>query len=149
MRIEPEQVEAVFRMLQRWGADLPEEWLQDLIAEFDVDLGDPSEPTAGKARRNDPWPSKEAALFDEKGKGEKNFKVFCAIAKSHDGLTADEAVRATGIPYRTLTARLGQLQDRGWIVRTDRARPGDSGRNQSIRILTQYGLDYAERKGLV
>ena len=36
MRIESEQVEAVFRKLEEWGQILPEDWLEDLVAEFDT-----------------------------------------------------------------------------------------------------------------
>lgn len=107
-------------------------------------------PGPGQHRRDDPATSKAAANMDIGGRTTKRFAVFAAIARAgHFGATATELEQATGIEYRTLTPRIGELKRWGWVTTNGLTRPGDHGAQQDVNVLTSKGTERALADGIV
>lgn len=95
----------------------------------------------GQSRAEDPPTARAAAQVLGKP-GTKRRLVLQAIADAGDeGLTSEEAVVRTGIEYRTLTPRVGELKRGGFITALDGVtRPGTHGVDQQVLVASVKGL---------
>ena len=142
MRIEPEQVEAVWATLRGWrclnttGDD--ERTLADLKDEFDVELPDPQQNSPGGARSSDPSTSHKAALDALPRTGSQRFRALQAIAAaSPAGYTYEEVQQATGI--EGVWKRLSELKQGGWIRVIGQRKIQSTGSDGDIYALTEKG----------
>jgi hypothetical protein len=94
----------------------------------------------GQARANDVGTAKAAAASLGKP-GNKRRRVLQAIIDAGSaGLTAEEAVGRTGIEYRTLTPRVGELKRDGYVEALEGVtRPGTHGAQQQVLVATVLG----------
>lgn len=95
----------------------------------------------GQARRGDTSTAKAAAASLGKP-GNKRRRVLQAIIDAGGrGLTSEEAVAVTGIEYRTLTPRVGELKRWGYIEALEGVtRLGTHGAQQQVLIATQRAI---------
>jgi hypothetical protein len=88
----------------------------------------------GQARATDPATSHAAAQITVR-RGSQRWKVLEAVkAAGEYGATSWELVEATGIPYTSLTPRIGELKRGGLITVTDRRRPSQAGVDQEVVV---------------
>jgi hypothetical protein len=94
----------------------------------------------GQARATDVGTAKTAAVTLGKP-GNKRRRVLQAIIDAGStGLTAEEAVGRTGIEYRTLTPRVGELKRDGYVEALEGVtRPGTHGAQQQVLVATVLG----------
>lgn len=110
-----------------------------------LDDGRPDDPADGQTRREDPPTSKKAAQRNPGNTGSQRGQVFRAIARCPNGAIPDELVGATGIDYRSLTPRLGELEAGDWIMKLPGvSREGAKGEQQAVRVLTLRGFDWLD-----
>lgn len=111
-----------------------------------IDLDGP-----GQARAVDGATAKAAAQITIK-RGTQRHKVLQAVrAAGAYGATAHELEVDTGIPYASLTPRIGELKRGGYIEETSRTRPSQYGVQQAVLILSMSGVwaDAPERRSEV
>lgn len=95
----------------------------------------------GQARANDVGTAKTAAATLGKPGNKRRLVLQAIIDAGSAGLTAEEAVGRTGIEYRTLTPRVGELKRGGYIVSLDGVtRPGTHRVEQQVLVATQLGV---------
>lgn len=95
----------------------------------------------GQARANDVGTAKTAAATLGKPGNKRRLVLRAIIDAGSVGLTAEEAVGRTGIEYRTLTPRVGELKRGGYIVSLDGVtRPGTHRVEQQVLVATQLGV---------
>lgn len=108
--------------------------------EADEDLGAATRNSVGAARSSDPSTSKEAAKAVYPRSGSLRHTVLLWIAHNGDhGATAHELEQATGIEYRSLTPRIGELKKAGFIRTTGHTRIGGRGAAMDVNVLTDKG----------
>ena len=84
-------------------------------------------------RRDDPETSKDAAESVSATQLERI--VLSAILRSGErGMTSEEAAVAVGMELGSVTPRLSPLEAKGLIFRTERRRPGKSGRGRIVWV---------------
>ena len=89
--------------------------------------------SSGAWRRGDPPTSQTSAQSVDATRLEK----ICvgAITRSGGrGMTSEEAAAAVGMELGSITPRFAPLEEKGLIRRTDRRRPGKSGRGRIVWI---------------
>jgi len=89
--------------------------------------------THGAWRRVDPPTSQTAAESVDA----TQLETIClgAITRSGArGLTSEEAAAAVGMELASITPRFAPLEAKGLILRTDRRRPGKSGRGRIVWV---------------
>lgn len=104
----------------------------------------------GQARRGDPATARAAAKDSPPKRGSQRAKILAALAAGDPeriGLTSSALAEATGIPYRSVTPRIGELKRWGYVVPTGATRMGDMGSKQEVVALTPKGA--AAAAGLV
>jgi hypothetical protein len=142
MRIEQDQVDAVWQMLRDWGC-LTEEGadyrtLHDLRDEFDVELEDPSKNGPGGFRHSDPNTSRKAAFDVLPRTGSQRLRALQAVAvASPGGYTYEEVEQATGISG--VWKRLSELKQGGWIRVIGQRKIESTGSEGDIYALTEKG----------
>jgi hypothetical protein len=95
---------------------------------------------AGPARHTDPGTSKKAGKEGVGRFGTLRYNVFVAIAKAGDyGATATELEQTTGIDWRSMTPRVGELKRWGYVTTSGATRKGDRGADQDVCVLTEKG----------
>jgi hypothetical protein len=142
LRVEPEQVEAVCLTLRQWGVSVSDDDIANLVGEFDVGLNDLS---VGQHRHSDPKTSKRAASLDIGGRKSKRRQIFMEIGRAGSrGMTAADLEQITGIEYRTLTPRIGELKRGGFVIASGE-RMGDRGAMQDVLYLTASGRTLFEK----
>jgi hypothetical protein len=90
----------------------------------------------GQARRSDPRTAQDAAAIPRFGT-KRRMVLDAVIAAGEHGLTAEEATRATGVEFRTLTPRIGELKRDGWVQAATFTRPGTHGVDQQVIMATE------------
>ena len=65
-----------------------------------------------------------------------------------DGFTCDEVERALDRTHQSISARINELRDTGWIIDSGERRKTRSGRNAVVWTPTQAALDLVDRAGL-
>lgn len=94
----------------------------------------------GQARRNDVGTAKAAAATLGKPGNKRRAVLRAIIDAGSAGLTAEEAVGRTGIEYRTLTPRVGELKRGGYVEALDGVtRPGTHRVEQQVLVATPLG----------
>lgn len=94
----------------------------------------------GQARANDVGTAKTAAATLGKPGNKRRRVLQAIIAAGSRGLTAEEAVGRTGIEYRTLTPRVGELKRDGYVEALDGVtRPGTHRVEQQVLVATPLG----------
>lgn len=97
----------------------------------------------GQARARDGATAKAAAAITVK-RGTQRHKVLAHVTNAGDyGATASELVATTGIPYASLTPRVGELKRGGYVEALGRTRNSPSGVAQEVLTVTTLG-----RRGL-
>lgn len=95
----------------------------------------------GQARNNDVATAKAAAITLGRPGNKRRVVLRAIIDAGPHGLTAEEAVALTGIEYRTLTPRIGELKRGGYVLALDGVtRPGTHGAQQQVLVPTDTGL---------
>lgn len=95
----------------------------------------------GQARVNDVETAKTAAATLGKPGNKRRLVLQAIIDAGSRGLTAEEAVARTGIEYRTLTPRIGELKRGGYAAALDGVtRPGTHRVEQQVLVATPFGL---------
>jgi B-block binding subunit of TFIIIC len=119
-----------------------EDVLDDAKVSYRVEDVDPTRNAIGGFRRGDPTTSRLAALQAFPRTGNQRHKALLAIAAAGTrGATAYELEQATGINYRSLTPRIGELKAGGWVAAKG-ARLGNMGAQQEVLVATQRTLDW-------
>lgn len=99
----------------------------------------PSLQGPGQARRDD-GATARAAAQSVANPGTRRYAVLEAIVRAGQrGLTPEEAVAVTGIEYRTLTPRIGELKRDKLVVANGQTRPGTHGAKQQVLTATDAG----------
>ena len=84
-------------------------------------------------RRDDPETSKDAA--ESVNATQLEAIVLSAILRSGErGMTSEEAAAAAGMELGSVTPRFSPLETKGLIFRTERRRPGKSGRGRIVWV---------------
>lgn len=139
-------------------------FLRDLVAAFDdlgvprggtfvvtapgAATGDPRDVVDGPARSGDTETAQAAARIMPGSRASKRYRVLEAIVNAGDvGATAEQFVERTGIEYRTLTPRVGELKRGGWAIDSGRTRLGERGARQSVLVATSDALEHFRRIG--
>lgn len=118
-----------------------------IVAALDRGLREPASNGSGldgpgQARANDVRTAKTAAATLGKPGNKRRLVLQAIIDAGPVGLTAEQAVGRTGIEYRTLTPRVGELKRGGYIVSLDGVtRPGTHGVEQQVLVATQLGRE--------
>lgn len=103
----------------------------------EIALDDPTKNGIGGYRKGDPETSRKAAVDVYPRTGNQRHRVLMAIADAGArGAIAYEIEVATGINYRSLTPRIGELKAGEWVQGTGRTRVGNMGAQQEILVLT-------------
>jgi hypothetical protein len=144
MKLEPEQIKAVCDTLRKWGHDISDNEIADLVAEFNVIKNDVD--YLG-VRTTDPETSRAAAKLNYPRRGSQRHKALMAIANAGSGgLTASEIEAKTDVPFRSLTPRLGELKNMRLIKCDDgKTRTGPMGAQQDVLVLTWLGAAQVRR----
>lgn len=104
---------------------------------------DPTKPGLGGFRRTDPDTSRLAAVQVYPRTGTQRERVLMAIHGAGDtGAIPYEIEAATGINYRSLTPRIGELKAGGWVAGTGDTRTGNMGAEQEILVVTEKTRDF-------
>lgn len=104
------------------------------------ELGEVDANTVGGARRSDPSTSKAAARFIEPRVGTLCREVYDLVVVRTDGITTAEVCEATGRVHQTMSRRITDLRERGWIEDSGLTRPSAmSGRDQVVWTMTAEG----------
>lgn len=70
-----------------------------------------------------------------------------AVVEAGDhGATASEIEAATGVPFRSLTPRLGELKNGGWVKPSGFTRRGPMGADQDVIIATDKAREWIYRQ---
>lgn len=94
----------------------------------------------GAVRSSDPATSVAAAKAVYPRSGSLRHTVLMFIAHHGDhGATAHELEQATGIEYRSLTPRIGELKKAGFIRTNGETRVGGRGSYMDVNVLTDKG----------
>lgn len=93
----------------------------------------------GQSRRDDPATSKAAAKLPAR----KSQRAAVIMALTSAPGTATELEGRTGVPFRSLTPRLGELKRDGVIYETGDTRDGSMGAKQVVVALTDLGWKWA------
>ena len=136
---EPERLERA-GMIRVVGATLA---LADEVANEGEALSDPDADAEGMARRNGPTTSQLAAwaLFPRSGT-QRRLVLDAFVEAGPDGLTYDEAVKATGLgTYDRVGPRVRELRDGGWIIDSGYVRDSDLGEDSAVWILTPVAYE--------
>lgn len=127
-------------LVSRLGYGLPDAWCphsgchEALSEPFDV-MRVPSLEGRGQARRDDPATAKAAGEITV-NRGSQRWKVLEAIRGSGArGATAGELAILTGVPYASLTPRIGELKRGHYIQATGETRPSKFGVAQEVLAL--------------
>jgi DNA-binding MarR family transcriptional regulator len=105
---------------------------------FQLESADQNAP--GGARKTDPATSKAARLKNFPQSGTQRFKALVAITQAGThGLTGHEVAEETGIPYRSITPRLRELQDGGWVEVAEFTRKTDLDADAQVLRVTDRG----------
>lgn len=92
----------------------------------------------GAARTDDPQTSKDAAKYP--GRNSQRWRVLMAIRSAAvRGATAEEVARITGIEYRSVTPRIGELRNAGFIEGNGETRTSSLDNQQEVLVLTMLG----------
>jgi hypothetical protein len=76
-------------------------------------------------------------------------QIYFACRRDHGiGLTCDEVEQALDRTHQSISARVNQLRDSGWIVDSGERRKTRSGRNAVVWTPSQAALDLVDRVGL-
>lgn len=95
----------------------------------------------GQSRSDDVPTAKVAAATLGKPGNKRRAVLQAIIDAGTRGLTSEEAVARTGIEYRTLTPRVGELKRWGYIEAKDGVtREGTHGAQQQVLLATDFGL---------
>lgn len=94
--------------------------------------GDPAADAPGQARRGDVATARAAALAAEPRSGSQRYRVLRCIGRAANGATAHEIARATGIPYRSVTPRIGELKRGDWVRPSGETRRSDMGSDVEV-----------------
>lgn len=110
---------------------------------YHVEDQDPTVNAPGAFRRTDPSTSKRAAGEQFPRSGSQRYRVLMAIINAGwQGATATQIEEKTGIPFRSLTPRIGELKRGGWVKAAGFTRTGSMGAQQEAVIVTQKALDW-------
>lgn len=104
--------------------------------------GDPTANAPGQSRRGDTATARAAALAAEPRTGSQRARVLRCIADATDGATAHEIALLTGIDYRSVTPRIGELKRGDWVRANGRTRASDMGSEVEVLELTQRARDH-------
>lgn len=98
------------------------------------------ENATGGSRATDPDTSRKAALQNMPRSGSQRHRALVAIvAAGEHGLTGHEVAETTGIEYRSVTPRLRELKDGGWIEDADFTRTTNLNAEAHVLIATDKG----------
>jgi hypothetical protein len=132
--LELEIVDAARIIARRHDADPGIRRLQELIGHLDhleLEAADRAlHPAKG------PDTSRQAAE-SLSNVGQLAWQVFEEIVKEKDGLTCDEIELLMNGKHQTISARVNELRDKGWIKDSGRKRKTRSGRQAIVWIPTQ------------
>lgn len=102
---------------------------------------------AGKARRSDPPTAKRAAEQVRVRSGTQRGRVFDAIVWAGEtGMTSEEVSVKTGIPYRSVTPRVGELKRGGWIKASGRTRKSSMNVDTEV-LVARESIDPPQEAG--
>lgn len=113
--------------------------VRDLLPE----VPDPTRAQRGAARTTDRATSKKAAEFVAPRAGTQRHEILMALLRNPMGMTNSELVEATGIPYRSLTPRVGQLKNEGYIAFTGKERKSDMGADQDVVVASPKAVEWS------
>lgn len=85
--------------------------------------------------------STEALISITHIRGKLKRKVFVTLRKYEDGATCDELEHLLDLKHQTLSARVRELWQEGWILKTDYRR-----RTRSMRWATVYKVRRRRKK---
>lgn len=147
MRIAEEHVKEIVATLREWGYEISDDDQDDLIGEFDRIEDKPDENKIGGFRKGGPSTSKAAAIQIYPRTGSQRYRILMAIRQAGDhGLTAHETAEATGILYRSVTPRIGELKNGGWVRANGKTRRSDMNMQVEVLVLTPKAIQWIEEK---
>jgi hypothetical protein len=101
-------------------------------------LAEVSAPARGAVRNTDPSTSAKAADDVLPRSGTQRRAVVDALYEAGDGgLISDELAQITGIDYRSVTPRIGELKNLGWVFATSRTRKSTKNADSEVLVLTR------------
>jgi hypothetical protein len=98
----------------------------------------------GGARRTDPRTSHRASASVRIRAGTQKAALLEAYAAHPDGLTDEQAGKASGLadrPHCCYWKRCSELRESGLIAVTDQVRTGSAGEKQRVCVITEAGRD--------
>jgi hypothetical protein len=143
MRVEPDQVRAVLKLLRDWGVKINPNIDDDVVAEFDVKREDPGQERLGGFRRSDPDTSKKAAFDVVPRAGSQRRKALEALL-DHDGLTYAGVEAITGI--NGVWKRLSELKQGGWIEVRGTRRILETGSEGDVYYPTVKAISWRKKR---
>ena len=93
------------------------------------------------AARGQETSARAAASNQQKARGQAITLLRLVKAKDAAGLTCDELEQVTGWSHQTVSARLYQMEQRGWLERPGHTRATRTGSQAKAYILTERGQD--------
>lgn len=103
-------------------------------------------PPAHKARRRDSDTAKSAAVLAFPRAGLQRRRALNAIAASDGGMTSEEVAAWLGSPYVSISTRLSELRDGGWIEDSGRRRKTSSRTAAIVWVASHAGRGALERE---
>lgn len=146
-----EDIHQVLNELRDCGVDFSDEIADAVVAELEtasVPLEhDPTANAQGGARGSDPGTSKKAARDIYPRSGSQRHKALMAVASKGDtGAIADDVSEITGIEWRSITPRLGELKKHGWVEPRGDTREGRMGAQQEVIVITEKAQKWILKK---
>lgn len=103
----------------------------------------PTANAVGKSRHGGPGTSPAAAKLNFPSSGSQRGRALAEVqARGAAGATRDELQVATGIDLQSLSPRISELKDGGWIEPNGQTRTSDEGAQMEVYVLTLRGRSH-------
>lgn len=157
MKLEAQQVKRVCETLRKWGHEITDAEVEDLVAEFDVikrkrERSHDYEPDTnhlGSWNKGSIDTARQAALSNYPRSGSQRHRVLVAIvAAGERGLTREETSRQLNLPDSGTDGRVLELKQGGWVEDTERRRKTERNCDAAVVVATAKGREWVRKKEL-